>query len=424
LQILFLTQVLPYPLDAGPKTRAYYVLRYLAQQHEVTLLTFVRPSDPPEAIEHLRKFCQALYTVPIRRSRMRDGWHLVRSVVSATPFLIARDWSPDMARQVEQLSRDKAFDAVHADQLWMAPYALLARKSSGQPIATILDQHNAVFQIPRRLAQHESNPLKRALLALEERKMAGHEIEICRQFDHVAWVTQEDLAALRIKMAERVESSQALDDKSTVFPICADPGEKPVIERKPDARRVTFLGGLHWPPNVQGALWFARQVWPRVREQSPDAVLTIIGRHPPGAEADMDSLRAVAEVTGYVPDPLPYLAETAAFIVPLHAGGGMRVKIIDAWSWGLPIVSTTIGAEGVDYHDGDNLLIADAPDQFAASVSRILAEPDLADRLGAAGRRTVEESYNWRTIYAAWDNVYARALKLAQLAGKEYRIIT
>ena len=114
------------------------------------------------------------------------------------------------------------------------------------------------------------------------------------------------------------------------------------------------------------------------------------------------------EICGYVADPLAYLAETAVFIVPLHAGGGMRVKIIDAWSWGLPIVSTSIGAEGIHYQDGMNLIIADSAAAFAQAVTRLLREPELAEKLGAAGRQTVETEYDWRQVYGAWDQIYAR----------------
>jgi glycosyltransferase involved in cell wall biosynthesis len=115
-------------------------------------------------------------------------------------------------------------------------------------------------------------------------------------------------------------------------------------------------------------------------------------------------------VTGYVEDLTPYLAETAAFVVPLHAAGGMRVKIVDAWCWGLPVVSTPIGAEGIDLRDGENLLIADTPEAFARAVVTVLQEPQVQARLRANGRRWVEERYDWRRVYPAWDEVYARLM--------------
>jgi glycosyltransferase involved in cell wall biosynthesis len=423
MRILFLTQVLPYPLDAGPKVRAYYTLRYLAQHHGVTLLSFVRPGDRPEAVEHLRTICGTVHTVPMHRSRVRDAWYLLRSLVRGEPFLIARDWVPAMAEAVRALveppirsngrrrrasqPEPRAFDAVHADQLWMAPYALLARRrlAGGRRPTVILDQHNAVFQIPRRLAKHATNPLRRALLALEARKLARYELRACQQFDHVSWVTHEDRTAV---LSEAPTELPRLADgqHSSVIPICVQPDERSVIWRQPGARRVTFLGGLHWPPNGEGALWLARDVWPRVRRRVPDAVLTIIGKSPPPALTAIGERRADIEITGYVADPTPYLAETAAFVVPLHAGGGMRVKILDAWSWGLPVVTTRVGAEGLRAQDGENALVADAPEAFAQAVARVLTDDGVATRLAIGGRSTVEAYYDWRLEYRAWDRVY------------------
>lgn len=403
MRILFLTQVLPYPLDAGPKIRAYYTLRYLAQRHEITLLSFVRPSDRPEAVEHLRSFCRAVITVPMLRSPLRDAWHALRSLVGGQPFLIARDWAPAMAARItDHELRVAKYDAVHADQLWMAPYALLARRlqPSTCHLRLILDQHNAVFQIPRRMAQHEGNPLKRAFLELEWRKLARDEAEICRRFDRVVWVTQQDYQAV----ARQTSNINA--PNSAVIPICGDPESTPPAPRRPDARRVTFLGGLHYPPNAQGVLWFVEQVWPRVLPEASDAVLTIIGKNPPEGLRNAQYGTRNLDITGYVADPRPYLEETAVFIVPLLAGGGMRVKIVDAWTWGLPVVSTTVGAEGIETEPGENILLADAPADFARAVVRLLQSPAEAERLAQAGRRWAEQRYNWRTVYRLWDQVY------------------
>jgi glycosyltransferase involved in cell wall biosynthesis len=406
VRILFLTQVLPYPLDAGPKTRAYFTLRYLAQRHEVTLLSFARPSDADAALKHLRECCHAVHTVPMPRSPLRDAWHLLRSLPGATPFLIARDWVPAMAGEIVRCLAATRFAAIHADQLWMAPYALHARAAagSGPKPALILDQHNAVFQIPRRLAAQEPNGLKRALLTLEERKLARYETDVCRRFDRVVWVTAEDRAALEERAGRPWEPARA-----TIIPICVDPTARPPLVRQPEAYRVTFLGGLHWPPNLEGVLWFLRAVWPEVVARAPTARLTIIGKVAADARALAEAVAAApgqVEMTGYVEDPAPYLAETAAFIVPLHAGGGMRVKIVDAWSWGLPIVATSIGAEGIRYGDGEDILIADTAPAFARAVVRLLTDRALAERLGRQGRLTVERAYDWRTVYAAWDAVY------------------
>jgi len=167
---------------------------------------------------------------------------------------------------------------------------------------------------------------------------------------------------------------------------------------------------MFWPPNVNGVRWFARNVLPIIHRDVPAARFVIAGKNPP---AEIQALAADprVEVTGYLADPLPYLEATDVFVVPLHAGGGMRVKILDAWLWGLPVVSTTLGAEGIALRDGENILLADDPPAFAAACVRLLTDPALNLRLGAAGRRWVEEQYGWQAVYRRVDEVYAGLLQ-------------
>ncbi|MDJ0753674.1 MAG: glycosyltransferase family 4 protein [Ardenticatenaceae bacterium] len=401
MRILFLSQLVPYPPDAGAKVRSYNVLQYLQRAgHDVTLVAFARPSDQAAAINHLQRLCTAVYTVPMIRSRLKDAWYFGRSVLTGEPFLIARDRVPAMHALLSGLLAARPFDAVHVDQLWMAPYALAIRQivqKQGGSIQLVLDQHNAVYMIPNRMAE-TSRPPVRALLQWEARKMKRFELATCARFDHTVWVTDEDRLALGPRDGEMIGD--------LTIPICIDAEQKSVIQRQPNAHRVTFLGGLHWPPNAAGIAWFVHEVWPRIQTHLPQATLTIIGKNPPRLLTSSDPPITQLDITGYVADVTSYLAETAAFIVPLHAGGGMRVKIIDAWAWGLPVVSTTIGAEGIDYQDGTNLLIGDDPPSFARAVCRLLEQPDLGEAIGRVGRQTAETCYDWRRVYCAWDQVY------------------
>lgn len=409
MRILFFTQILPYPLDAGPKVRAYYVLRHLATKHEVTLVSFVRSTDTPGAISHLNDFCHAVHTVTMPRSAMLDGAHLVRSLLNGQPFLIARDRVRKMTELVSDLSgRDDSFDAVHADQLWMAPYALLAKKNmaNNRACKLILDQHNAVYLIPKRLAESEQNPAKRALLRLESVKMANYEESICGDFDDVVWVTQQDREAINALSNGQHRQTDGRKTKHRIIPICCDVEGRVPIKRVAAPHRVTFLGGLHYPPNAQGILWYARFVFSRILERVPQAVLTIVGKDPPKELSDLGIPSSNLEVPGYVDKPERYMAETAAFVVPIQSGGGMRVKILDGWTWGVPIVSTSIGAEGIDVRHGDNILIADAPESLIDCTVRLLDDQAFRNRIGLMGRKTVESMYNWRSIYRKWDEIY------------------
>jgi glycosyltransferase involved in cell wall biosynthesis len=414
--ILFLSQLLPYPPDAGPKVRSYHVLRRLSEKHRVTLLAFTRQDDQPGAVEHLRTICAAVETAPIRRSRGRDLKALIESLARSEPFIIRRDFIPQMAQKVDRLLEAGSFDAVHADQLWMAQYALRARQA-GKNCRIILDEHNACFQIFQRLTRQERNPLRRTLLEREWRVLAHYEANTCARFDQVVTVTDEDRQTL-VEQIEAHAGQRGSHPKFTTIPICVDPEAVCAVKPGREARDVLHLGTMFFLPNVEGVLWFARRVWPAIAAQAPEVRFMIVGKNPPQAVQELGGLNLAGErnaaagqrsqitVTGYVANPKPYLEKAAVFIVPLHSGGGMRVKILDAWAWGLPVVSTRIGAEGLHYRDGENLLIADGAEEFAQAVLRVLCEPGLAERLRENGRRWVEAHYNWRQVYPAWDAIY------------------
>jgi glycosyltransferase involved in cell wall biosynthesis len=446
--ILFLTQVLPYPLDAGPKVRAYHMLRHLAGQHRVTLVSFVRPDDRPEYVAHLRGIAAAVHVVPMRRSPLRNLAAGIRGLLNGLPIAIARDDMPEMAALLRRLTADTRFDVIHADQLSMAWWGLLAAypaSSDGHTTASfasfvlralreplclrapdaprlLLDEHNAIYRLTERMADEARGP-RRWIMRREAAAFRRYEAAMLRAYDAVLTVTTKDRTLLEaIQEAEDSHLPFAichLQSKLTVIPICIDPETVQPVQRAAQIRNpqsaicnpptILHLGTMFWPPNVTGVLWFAREVLPLVWRQVAEARFVIVGKNPP---AEVQALAADPRitVTGYVADPQPYLAAADAFVVPLFSGGGMRVKILDAWLWGLPIVATPLGAEGIEVRDGENILLAaDAP-AFAAAVLRLLTDAELNARLRRAGRAWVEQTYSWQAVYPKVDAVYAGLL--------------
>lgn len=390
MRILFLSQLLPLPLDAGPKVRSYYTLRYLVEAgHEVTLASFRRPSDTDEAVHELSAFCTSVETVRLDRTLARDAFIGFRSLLTRRPFLIERDCFSAMHALLARLCRSRQFDAVHADQLWMAPYASRCEIQGPR----ILDQHNAVFLAARRMGENGGNPLTRTLFRNEATKLERYERSACAAFDKVVWVSDVDRSALR---------DRSRDDQ--VIPIATDP-QKYARASRERKFRILFLGGMHWPPNAEGVRWFAETVWPRIAQRDSSAVFTVVGKRPPAELRNLGPGDRV-EATGYVEDIQPYLDETAVFVVPLLSGAGMRVKILDAWCGALPVVSTTLGAEGIETRNGEDILLGDSPEEFADAVLRVLSDQRLAGRIGEGGRSTVERLYDWRKVYRAWGNIY------------------
>jgi polysaccharide biosynthesis protein PslH len=402
-RILYLTQVLPYPLNTGARVRQYYVLRYLARIHEVTLVSFVRSDDRPEHIAHLKTVCHAVYTVPMVRSRLHDGQAALKGLLTHLPIVITRDEITSMQQTLARLLASELFDVVHADQVSMSMYGLM-----GKDARRVIDLHNAMYLVTERLAAHESNPLKRLIFQHEAHALARYEAELCAKYDQVIFVTDEDRKLIEQQITHW--KVRVPDRCFTTIPICIDPSDKLPIRPVARPQRITALGVMFWPPNAEGVLWFAQEIWPHIHAQQPQLIFTIVGKNPPGYLSQLHDTNGI-EVLGFVPEVESILAETAVFVVPLRAGGGMRVKILDTWSWGLPIVSTRIGAEGIDIRDGENILIADTPDAFGAAVLRAASDSDLNQQLRWNGRRWVEEKYDWKIVYQAWDEVYARMLK-------------
>ncbi|HSH04647.1 MAG TPA: glycosyltransferase family 4 protein [Anaerolineae bacterium] len=410
MRILFLTQVLPYPLTSGARIRAYYMLRYLAQQHQITLVSFIRDDDAPQHIDHLKTFCHQVHTVLITRSPIKDVTSLAHSLISRTPLVMIRDRIPAMFDQLRTLIAANPFDIIHADQTSMSEYGLFARDQhppSATP-KTILDQHNAMHLLVKRQAQYENGLLRSWVWQRESRLFINYERQLCTAYDHILTVTDEDKHALLKLFPPAERPSQ--QHKFTSIPICVDPDTVPPLDWQPKPNQIIHLGTMFWPPNIEGVLWFAQEVLPLIINKIPNAYFIIAGKNPPDSIKNLaapDSpLHGHVEVTGFVLDPEPLLAQSQLFIVPILAGGGMRVKIVDGWQWGLPIVSTSLGAEGVSTQHGETILIADDAPAFAQAAIQIMQNQDLAEQLRLNGRQWVETAYNWQRIYPQLNTLY------------------
>jgi glycosyltransferase involved in cell wall biosynthesis len=395
--ILLLTQVLPYPPESGPQIKTWNLIKYLARHHAVTLVSFVRGAAPP--VGPLLRYCRAVHTVPLARGVVRDAGFLLASLLGGQPFVIRRDDRAAMRRLVAAVAAGGAFDAVHADQLNMAPYALRVRA----PLR-VLDAHNALWVLYRRLAEQLPIGPRRALWAREWRALKRYEGWCARQFDRVLAVSDVDRQALEDAMGGPADIA--------VMPIAVDTDELAPLVRDADAQRIVHLGTMFWPPNVDAVRWFADAVFPAVQRARAQAGFDVIGARPTRSIRAL-ARRAGIRVTGYVADPTPYLRAAGAFVVPLRSGGGMRVKILTALAQGLPVVSTPIGCEGLQVESGRDLLIAEGAAAFAGATLRVLGDRGLADALGRNGRALIESTYDYRIAYRSLDRIYPPARRAA-----------
>jgi glycosyltransferase involved in cell wall biosynthesis len=294
---------------------------------------------------------------------------------------------------LDRLCAEQDFDVAHADQLNMCQYA---QRVPGA--FKVLDAHNALWLLYKRLWETMSAGPQKWLLGRDWKLLQEYEGRQVREFDAVLAVSHEDQAAL--------QRAAAQDTDITVIPIAVDVEEVQVVQRVQNPRHILHVGTMYWPPNIDAIEWFIEHIYPLVRQRRPDVQFDVVGSRPPASLLALNDAGLGINVTGYVEDITPHLQRAGVMIVPLRAGGGMRVKILDALAQGMPIVSTTLGAEGIAVEPGRDLLIADTPEEFAQAILQLLDDPDLAARLGAAGRRLMEQTYDYRVACQPLEAIY------------------
>lgn len=404
MNILFLTQILPYPPDAGPRVKTYNVLRYLlAGGHRVILASFVRPEEQ-QHLPALKRMGIQVHAAPLRRSRLADIGYFLRTGLTRRPFLVERDDLPEMRSLVKNLLETEPVDLIHADQLSMAQYALPygGRARTGGP-RLVFDAHNAVWTIIERMRE-TARPVMKLPLAWEARLVKRYEASLLGRFDHTLAVTEPDRQALLAALAQQ---GGGREPDIHVVPIAVDTGELQPTNRQPGSLNIVTLGTLHYPPNADGIRWFLNEIFPQVLAAVPGASLTIIGKNPPAdflqaAQANPQAVR----VTGYVPDLTPWMEQAALMVVPVRAGGGMRVRILEAFARAMPVVTTTVGLEGIDARPEEEVLVADTPAEYARRVIELMQDPALQERLAINGRRLAERCYDWQVILKKMDEIF------------------
>lgn len=403
MNILFLTQILPYPPNSGPKVKTWHVLKYLSQSgHKITLASFVRPEELPY-IEDVKQVCASVHAVPIRRSRISDIGYFLRSQVTGRPFLVERDDIVEMRSLVDRIVTLGDIDAIHADQLTMTQFALPYTKSlNGKPVL-VFDAHNAVWTITERMKQSSPFYLRLPLM-LETKRIKKYEGRIIRDFSATLAVTELDRQAL---MSALDKKGPATTVPITVIPIAVDTHNIRPVTRRSGSLNLLTMGTLYYPPNADGIRWFVEEVFPLIRSKVTGATLTIIGKNPP-----KDFLKLAEEknngivVTGFVPELDPYFAESGLTVIPVRAGGGMRVRILEAFARAMPVVTTTVGLEGIQAQPGRDVLVADSSEDFASAVIRLLNNEELQDQLSTNGRHLVETKYDWQVTLKDLEKVY------------------
>jgi glycosyltransferase involved in cell wall biosynthesis len=401
MRLLFLTTDLSYPPTDGRMLRTYNVLEGLAARHDIHLICYDQRhgEDPDErrrvAEAQLRSLCASVdvFEIPSKRSRALLASTVAASLLEGSPFSSRAYRSQTALRRLEVVAAARDLDVVHVEN------TLLGEHIDGRiRAARVLVHHNVESELFQQRAAAERNFARRVFLGLEARKMRALETRLGPRFGaHIACSSAD---------ADRLRSIMG-DVRVCVVPNGVDLGYFSPPSVSPSGAGVVHVGGLNWPPNLHAAAWLCDAVWPLVLRTAPQATLTFVGRT--GSAPVSRWMRNNVAFAGEVADVRPYYAEAVVSVVPLHVGGGTRLKILNAWAMGTPVVSTSKGCEGLPARHGENLLVADAPSSFAAAVVRLLGDSAMRAALGAAGRRAAEAEFGWQRIVELTERAYGEA---------------
>jgi polysaccharide biosynthesis protein PslH len=394
------------PPDTGGKIRSYNILRQLAQDHAVTVFSF-HAAHVGDAHADLQRYFERVESVPLRLPQRRsfaETRQWLRHLLTREPYAVRKYCRPEVLARLRQLLREDSFDVIVCDFMVAGGAIPWDCKT---PI--VLFTHNVEALLWKRHYEIATNPLWRALCWREWRTTERTERHYLTLADHVLAVSETD----RSFFERWIDAS-----KLTVVQTGVD-----VDYFRPDPaaeqpRSLVFTGSMDWMPNEDGILYFGEHILPRLKQQLPDVSVCVVGREPPASVRALAAAEKCVQLTGWVEDIRPYLARGSVCIVPLRVGSGTRLKIFEAMAMGKAVVSTTLGAEGLPVRDGEHIVLADAPDEFAAAVVGLLRDPTRRAALGNAARQLVETNYGWSRVGKDFSAILERVVG-AGLKGRE-----
>jgi glycosyltransferase involved in cell wall biosynthesis len=391
-KILWLSHFVPYPPKGGCFQRSYNLIKRVAAVHDVHLIAVkhkggTHPEDEiREARTELLRHCKSVQILDISASTTAPKLALrgLASVLTWSPLTVTIYRSAELRAQVRALVQREKIEAAHFDAISLADYL----EDVGD-IPTVMTHHGAESFMIRRRIGNEKNLGRKLFFGLEWHMLRHYEARMCPRFSMNVVMSQLDQEILE-QIAPRA--------RFTVVANGVDIDYFAPVEGSRRPWSIVFAGRLDQYSNRHGMLRFMNEAWPIIKRGQPDAVIDIIGSNPPKEIEALAKADANVRVHGFVPDVRPFFATASVAICPIWDGGGTRIKVLDGLAQGMPLVATSIGAEGIDVVPERDLLIADTPEQFAAQISRLFTESELRKKLETNGRHLAETVYSWDSI--------------------------
>ena len=393
MKILFLSPTVPFPLTDGGRIRVFNLLKQIAQKNKVTLLALETQSTDADGVAELQQLGIWVHLVPNAQTLPRVSFDtLIKAFFRRQPITVARYDVPAYRQKFRELLANESFDLVHYEMFHTAQF------HTETNLPGVLSQQNVDSAIWRRLCSETANPFYKFAYWTQQLAFQRYERVLSPKFDVVTCTSDIDAAVFQ---------QHCTTDAIEIIPNGVD-----ITHYLPDftseaPAHLIYIGSMDWYPNEDAVGFFVDEVLPLIQEKVSNVTFSIVGGNPSARVRKLAEREGVV-VTGRVPEIKPYFAEATVFVVPLRIGSGTRLKILEALAMGKAIVSTSVGAEGLDLRNGEEIFIADEPTAFADAVTRLLMDSELRRRIGENGRARVEQDYDWQRIGEKLHGVYAK----------------
>ena len=386
MNILFLSTENPYPPDGGHHLRTFNILKILAERHKIYFVGFAQDESEFKYVPEIKKLCETVDIYKVSKTGYNRSFFLlaIRNLFSKKPLIARRYFVQEARERIEQIFGQYPIDLVHMDMLALGLYKGILKDT---PV--ILTNHNVESLRLYRWAGMEKNLVIKSFLFYQYLKLRGFEQRICPEFDRCLVVSEYDKKYLRDLCGV---------DNFAVVPNGVDISYFEPVSVELRKNHLVWVGGMTGPYNSDAVDFFIEKIWRLIKNKIPEATIDFAG----GSPTQMLRNRALEDksvhVLGFVPDIRPIVQRASVFIAPIRIGSGTKIKVLNAMAQAKPVVATTVAAEGIDVTPGENILIADDPEDFGKKVLYLLRNEEIARKMGERARELMEKKYNWDVI--------------------------
>ena len=397
MKILMIVPFLPNTHMSGGQTRWYNIIKYLSKNHEITLYSLIKEESEKRFIPELKKYCKKVRVF----SRPKSPWtlrNILLTMFSLYPLLVVRNWSPKEKRALKKELAENKYDLIHAETFYVMPHI------PDTAIPSILVEQTIEYQVYKHYVDNEVPFLLRPFFMIDVLKLKFWEQYFWKKTDRLVAVSEEDR-----KVMKELIPGITVD----IIPNGVDAlhFEKYKITKKSPPRVLYGAANFKWLQNVEAVEFLTERIWPTIERRSKDAILWIVGTSIPKKITDMARTNSRIEVTESIPDVRDALKSATIMIVPVKGPGGTRLKMLEALAAGLPVVSTSVGAAGLDLRHKTHAMISDSPDKIADYTLELLGNQELAKKIGDNGQKYVKKYFDWEVLGKLHDTIYGEIVK-------------